>query len=98
MKRGHESLYHLTKGMGYYYDRTMGSGVKGVLGRNSRGSIKTRSGVVGSRYSSQISRSPFLTEDEKAEFVSDFGKSIAELQQESTAIWHDPEQLWNRGM
>ena len=36
-------------------------------------------------------------EDEKAEFVSDFGKSIAELQQESTAIWRDPQQLWNRG-
>lgn len=65
LKRGHENLYHLTKGMGYYYDRTMGSGIKGVLGRNSRGSIRTRSGVVGSRYSSQISKSPFLTEDEK---------------------------------
>lgn len=35
-------------------------------------------------------------EDEKAEFVSDFGMSIAELQQESTAIWRDPQQLWNR--
>jgi hypothetical protein len=36
-------------------------------------------------------------EDEKAEFINDFGKSIAELQQESTAIWHEPQQLWNRG-
>jgi len=35
-------------------------------------------------------------EDEKAEFVNDFHKSIAELQRESTAIWNDPTQLWNK--
>jgi len=35
-------------------------------------------------------------EDEKAEFVSDFNKSIAELQRESTAIWNDPAQVWNK--
>jgi hypothetical protein len=35
-------------------------------------------------------------EDEKAEFVSDFRKSISELQRESTAIWNDPTQLWNK--
>jgi len=34
-------------------------------------------------------------EDEKEEFVQDFGKSIADLQRESTAIWHEPGQLWN---
>ena len=35
-------------------------------------------------------------EDEKAEFVQDFHMSTADLQRESTEIWNDPKQPWNK--
>jgi hypothetical protein len=75
LKRGHENLYHLSRSLKYYYDRTMGSGSKGLLQKNNRGVLVTKSGVVGSKYATQITESPFMTEDERANAMKALNES-----------------------
>lgn len=65
LKRAHENIYHLTKGMNYYYDRSMGSGIKESVKRNRLGQVKTHSGVIGDRYASLIGQSTLLNDMEK---------------------------------
>jgi hypothetical protein len=76
LKRGHENIYHLSRTMGYYYDRTMGSGFVGTPGRNRFGCVRTSSGVVGSRYAVQIERTASLNDDERMAARKALGATI----------------------
>jgi site-specific DNA-methyltransferase (adenine-specific) len=80
LKRGHENLYHLTKGKNYFYDRTMGiANSARNLVKNKDGVVTTRSGVIGLKYERQISSSPFLSEIEKANAMAALQKVVESM-------------------
>jgi hypothetical protein len=69
LKRTHETVFHLTMGKGYYYDRTMDGLI--VSDQSFR--------RIGMSYAKKISDSPFLTAEEKANAQEALSNTILKL-------------------
>lgn len=81
LKRSYDKLFYLTRRDDYFYDRTMGGhNMRLELPRNKRGKVSTRSGVIGSKYISQIESSPFLSENEKLAALQALSGAVEKMQ------------------